>query len=412
MSASSSSEPGGLAPSAEQSDSSIASESELFGQGAKWRGWLHGYGEVSYEFLLNIPSIPPGVTQARKELELGEATWARTAHCVCKPLNLDESVVVSSDSSARLLLQSLVKPDLGRLCLREYRKEKVHFLVGGDESWTPADPPSVEVSLVKRGPKINRGPLGVEQEQELGDMLVYAAQGGRLEDVDHLLVQHKDLTVTGTATFGPSKGLTPLAAAAERGKLDVVEYLLDKKKAPVGTALASACRKHDNHAVIRKLIQCGAAAEEGVQIVCTRGDSATLQLLLEFQTSLPSLESGLLVSAKNGHGSCLVKILSILQGSYRRAETLTEALNAACRAGRTSTIKILLNHGADPYLKAESDGKTAFDSAELQENQHIVDEILAKWKKPKVGRNVLAEIQAKNAGINPEVVVNSPLRAG
>ena len=91
----------------------------------------------------------------------------------------------------------------------------------------------------------------------------------------------------------------------------------------------------------------------GVQAVCTRGDSKALSVLLEFQTSLPSLEAGLLVAAKNGHGSCLIKILQLLQESYRRQETLTEALHAACKAGRISTIKILLDHGADPYKRSQ-----------------------------------------------------------
>ena len=56
--------------------------------------------------------------------------------------------------------------------------------------------PSVEVSLVKRGKKINRGPLGGGLDEELTDMLVYAAHSGRLHDLDHLLVQYK-VSITG-----------------------------------------------------------------------------------------------------------------------------------------------------------------------------------------------------------------------
>ncbi|CAD7975799.1 unnamed protein product [Amoebophrya sp. A25] len=388
-------------------DSQLA-DGELFGQGAKWRGTLHGYGEVSYEFLLNIPSIPPGVTQARKELELGPAIWARTAHCVCKPLGLDESVVVSSDSSARLLLQSLVKPDLGKLCLREYRKEKVHLLVGGDESWTPAEPPSVEVSLVRKGKVVNRGPLGSALAEELADMVVYAAHSGRLQDLDHLLVQHKDLAVDVRATFGPCEGMLPIEAASEKGRFDIVEYLLNEKKSPLGKALDAACRKHDNLEVIRKLLQSGALPEEGVQTVCIRGDERALAVLLDFQTSLPSLETGLLVAAKNGNGACLLKILNVLRGSYLRQPTLTEALHVACKAGRTSTIKILLDHGADPYSKsggADSGNETppmdAFETCRMVENEHVIADVLSKWQKPRPpGRNVLQEIQMQNAGID------------
>jgi len=322
------------------------------------------------------------------------------------------------------------------------------MLVGGDETWSPAEAPLVEVSLTRRGPKINRGPLGGSDDEELNDMVVYAAHSGRMQDLDHLLVQHKELGVDLPAAFGPCKGMSPLEAAAGSGRSEIVNYLLDDRKAKLHVGcLAAACRKHDNHAVIRKLIQCGAQAEEGVQIVCTRGDSATLSLLLEYQTALPQLERGLLVSAKNGHGSCLVKILSILKGSYRRQETLTEALHGACKSGRTSTIKILLNHGADPYAVSQNEsppasvtdeeegsargspmdvenrtptepggpkttspldeamakllppkkrGKNAFDACKLTENEHIITEILAKWKRPKVGRNVLAELQAQN----------------
>ena len=66
------------------------------------------------------------------------------------------------------------------------------------------------------------------------------------------------------AAFGPCKGMSPLEAAAGSGRSEIVNYLLDIRKAKLHVGcLAAACRKHDNHAVIRKLIQCGAQAEEG-----------------------------------------------------------------------------------------------------------------------------------------------------
>lgn len=36
-------------------------EAELYGTGARWRGQLQNYGELSFEFLLDIPTIPPQV---------------------------------------------------------------------------------------------------------------------------------------------------------------------------------------------------------------------------------------------------------------------------------------------------------------------------------------------------------------
>ncbi len=67
---------------------------QLYGVGAKWRGSIKGAGEVTYEFVQAIPSIPPGVIATRGELDLPEAIWARTVLCTCPQLQLKENVIV------------------------------------------------------------------------------------------------------------------------------------------------------------------------------------------------------------------------------------------------------------------------------------------------------------------------------
>jgi hypothetical protein len=47
-------------------------------------------------------------------------------------------------------MQSPLKPELGILQFREMRKMKVHYLVGGDENWTPKEEPTITLSLLPR----------------------------------------------------------------------------------------------------------------------------------------------------------------------------------------------------------------------------------------------------------------------
>ncbi len=59
----------------------------------------------------------------------------------------------SCDEHDRLLLQSIIKPELGRLLLRQFSKNRMTKLIGGDEFWTEDQEPEVEVTLLRRATK-------------------------------------------------------------------------------------------------------------------------------------------------------------------------------------------------------------------------------------------------------------------
>lgn len=61
-------------------------------------------------------------------------------------------------------------------------------------------------------------------------------------------------------------------------------------------------------------------------------------------------------------------------------------------SGKTSSVKILLDMGANPHGPVGEEQRTAFDIAALYE-QALVTEILNTVKPKKIGRNVLAEMQ-------------------
>lgn len=117
--------------------------------------------------------MSPQVFAARAETDLAAPIWAKTAKYSCPALNIrDEVVVISSDAASCLLLQSLLRPDLGRLNLRLLRKENVvHMLVGGDESWTPADEPTFQVSLVRKAEAGEGNPFVTPHEKEVENLL-------------------------------------------------------------------------------------------------------------------------------------------------------------------------------------------------------------------------------------------------
>ena len=158
-------------------------EEELYKPGSVWLGEIENIGFVEYTWKNLMPAIPAEVNQTRKDLRaqghtssIGErVVWARYCHCKCPALGIDELVVISADQNKRMLLQSLSRPDLGKMVLRltkmrvnEYgeevsvsaadaRKRKgrqagavavSYGLIGGDESWTAMDEPILEAYLV------------------------------------------------------------------------------------------------------------------------------------------------------------------------------------------------------------------------------------------------------------------------
>lgn len=207
----------------------------------------------------------------RAQLSLPAAVWARSALCTCQSLGLQrESVVVSADAQDRLVLQSLSRPELGRLLLRQLQREQTTWLIGGDENWKASDVPEVEVSLLVKGGQEERD----VEEDETVNQLVYAALHGNLEDMKEMLLSSQegeqlDLD-TSFATTGPYEGYTCLHAAAFMGREEVVDWLLEVKKCNVNlrskedkSVVYYCVQKQGNVEILKKLMKRRADGSEG-----------------------------------------------------------------------------------------------------------------------------------------------------
>ena len=89
------------------------------------------------------------------------------------------------------------------------------------------------------------------------------------------------VSVDAFATVGPHAGCTALCAAAERGRLEVVEFLLDQRQADILLCSKDgygpvyyACTRSNNVAVLEKLLLCRADPTCGIEFIvnlCARG---------------------------------------------------------------------------------------------------------------------------------------------
>ncbi len=78
-------------------------------------------------------------------------------------------------------------------------------------------------------------------------------------------------------------------------------------------------------------------------------------------------------AAKDGHLSTVrMYANSGVDLNYQHPEYMTTPLIEAARGGFVDIVTLLLEHGADPAIKSQFDGKTALEEAEEQGHTKVI----------------------------------------
>jgi ankyrin repeat protein len=176
--------------------------------------------------------------------------------------------------------------------------------------------------------------------------VVLAARGGRLADVQRLVGEDPRLLEAELRTIDADTGfefvLTPLSAAAARGHLDVVAYLLDQG------------------ADINHTVPDGPTA---LTAACTMGHTVVVDLLLERGADAGVADgrgpTPLKSAAVRGHVGIVRTLLAHGCGDVDdRPRGSATALWRSCRDGQRGALRAMLEAGADPTIRCGVKGRT------------------------------------------------------
>ena len=222
-------------------------------------------------------------------------------------------------------------------------------------------------------------------------VLVTASREGR-PDVVVLLLEHR-ADANASASNGDCD--TPLMAASRMGHLGVARLLLDRGADPnvartlddadeLGGSTALSFASCDGHVgVVRLLLERGAdpngrsSYDGSTSLICASayGHLAVAKLLLrngaDPNVMTTDCGSAALWWAVTAPGCVDVVQLLLINGANASAAKRDgdTALIAACHLGQAETVRLLLQHGADPNAKRAVEGGTALMRASA--NGHV-----------------------------------------
>ena len=229
------------------------------------------------------------------------------------------------------------------------------------------------------------------------DEIVMAIERGDLLAVK-ALIQDGGLDPDMPIAYGESS-ITPLMKASDRGKRDIVKYLLSKgakvnaKDGDGDTALMKAVKSGFDDVV--ELLVAGGA---DVKAKDNRGNSAfslaAFGAHLEIADIL--LQHGADPNAADTYGITPLlgaatmgneEVLRYLVGKGAKVNAITQleyggstALTSAASVGNAASVRTLLELGADPRLKMK-DGGTALSHAQESKNEEVIALIKAALAK-------------------------------
>eukprot|EP00931_Biecheleriopsis_adriatica_P048569 TRINITY_DN28076_c0_g1_i1.p1 TRINITY_DN28076_c0_g1~~TRINITY_DN28076_c0_g1_i1.p1 ORF type:complete len:561 (+),score=111.09 TRINITY_DN28076_c0_g1_i1:103-1785(+) len=226
------------------------------------------------------------------------------------------------------------------------------------------------------------------------ERLVSAAAAGETGDVRLFLVK-TGVTADAAAPQGKCAGLTALMAAAQRGRLEAVELLLEKKATlDVRDASGWTALMHAVHGqrieVAKTLLGAGAEFQQGAE-----GDSGVTPLILSAAGARPEFCKLLLSkkarleardsegcralhhAARRGHGGAVVALLAARARLDEHDGQGRTPFLAAVAAGRAETVTLLLSNGADSKAM-DSEGRGAKELATAYEHERVLKVLEAR----------------------------------
>eukprot|EP00397_Hematodinium_sp_SG-2012_P018643 GEMP01019105.1.p1 GENE.GEMP01019105.1~~GEMP01019105.1.p1 ORF type:complete len:392 (+),score=67.40 GEMP01019105.1:75-1250(+) len=358
----------------------------------------------------NDIEIPIEVEEVHLELNWPQPIWSREGRCVIKYLEIEEEVVFSGYDN-RVTMISLDNAALG--VLQFIWNPQARTLVGGDEFWDPLSPPTItarqvsnahlgsgeqdEICKAGPSPKSENGddldnPLKAEssqddsskwttnlqlkadQENRTGNPAMETGFGQEQFPDNAVLAARGELSTLKVRWCKEDHEET-LRSACFNGQVETVQWLLSKGCCSENMYFeALSCRsQHDGAAIVKMIGTKGVDAPESVLPQCALSNNviALKYLLPSFRCSLAPAT---VVAAKNGKAAAL----QVLLGA-KASPNNGHPLHAACKAGRSSTIRILAPLAACD--ERDEDGYAPLDYLKIYDHEHLI-QVLQDARKP------------------------------
>ena len=224
-----------------------------------------------------------------------------------------------------------------------------------------------------------------------GSSALHVAAAAGHDSVVRVLLEHSGNDPAVVNAARSSDGSTPLALAARRKCVGVVQALLEAG-APASADALEAAVKGGDALIIDALLTAGARAPRALKIASVRGDSRSVRALLESDHAATVTHSDdstpLHAAATRGDALIVAQLLEAGAVVDAKRHDGATALFCACGAlGGTDAVKILVAAGADVNAMT-SGGRSALMNASRAGNAECVDFLL----------HAGADVRAVNAG--------------
>jgi len=222
-------------------------------------------------------------------------------------------------------------------------------------------------------------------EADSVERLVSASALGEVGDVRQLLAR---LNPDCVADVGRYQCLTPLMAAVQRGRDEVVQLLLEKrarvdmKDAKGWTALMHATQAQ-RPKIVSELLGANAsvhtAAEDcqttALMLAAMGARTELCTLLLKAGAPTESRDvsgwKAIHFAVRQGNGGALVSLIAARARVNDQNSEGMSPLSVAATSGRSECVKILLANLADPTAR-DDEGRSAFDIAQIYDHERVL----------------------------------------
>ena len=180
------------------------------------------------------------------------------------------------------------------------------------------------------------------------------------------------------ATCNPSRGVSPLYAASESEKGDIVKILLEKKARVSGEALKEACSK-GNKDIVNALLQNESCGEDEINFMVNGGWSPLMAASDIGRDDIVKLllSHGASIDAENTGGDYAL-LLAIKKGHISTTKLLLEKGASCCNLKKIALIEVIYLVSRSNSMKKliDKDEDVIYEDV-IDEDEDVIDEDVA-----------------------------------
>eukprot|EP01123_Difflugia_compressa_P014425 TRINITY_DN744_c1_g3_i1.p1 TRINITY_DN744_c1_g3~~TRINITY_DN744_c1_g3_i1.p1 ORF type:complete len:400 (-),score=78.31 TRINITY_DN744_c1_g3_i1:233-1252(-) len=226
---------------------------------------------------------------------------------------------------------------------------------------------------------------------QTGTAVHNACEHGSIELIDFLLKHGGDKVLN----VGDARDFTPLTVAAQKGRNDVIRFLVKEWKADVNymtdvNALFMAVQ-YDNIETVKLLIELGANVNlvqekhkcYPLHLAASNNFLDIVDLLIKNGAVIDCPDhrgfTPLFMASAEGYNTCVEKLIkSGANVNHRSMEDYTTAIYHAVNSNRLKVVRLLLEHGADPLSTRNDKNQTLAEIARIN-NRNELANLLEAW---------------------------------